>query len=57
MPTTDTSGCSLELLKEYRSRLIADVVSDKLDVREAAASLPDDEEEPEAMVALLPEFD
>ena len=40
MPTTDTSGCSLGLLNEYRTRLIADVVTGKLDVREAAASLP-----------------
>ena len=30
----------IELLKEYRTRLIADVVTGKLDVREAAAALP-----------------
>ncbi len=38
----------IELLQEYRTRLIADVVTCKLDVREAAAHLPDegDEEEP-----------
>ena len=38
----------VELVQEYRTRLIADVVSGKLDVREAAAQLPDedDEEEP-----------
>ena len=30
----------IELLKEYRTRLVADVVTGKLDVREAAASLP-----------------
>ena len=29
------------LLNEYRTRLIADVVTGKLDVREAAAELPD----------------
>lgn len=29
------------LLREYRTRLIADVVAGKLDVREAAAALPD----------------
>jgi type I restriction enzyme S subunit len=29
----------IELLREYRTRLIADVVTGKLDVREAAASL------------------
>jgi len=35
----------IELLREYRSRLIADVVTGKLDVREAAASLPREAEE------------
>ena len=29
----------IELLREYRTRLIADVVTGKLDVREAAAAL------------------
>jgi type I restriction enzyme S subunit len=38
----------IDLLREYRTRLIADVVTGKLDVREAAARLPDEEEpEPE----------
>ena len=32
----------IELLREYRTRLVADVVTGKLDVREAAASLPDE---------------
>ena len=32
----------IELLREYRTRLIADVVTGKLDVREAATSLPDE---------------
>ena len=32
----------IELLREYRSRLVADVVTGKLDVREAAARLPDE---------------
>ena len=38
----------IELLQEYRTRLIADVVTGKLDVRKAAALLPDeaDDEEP-----------
>ena len=38
----------IELLQEYRTRLIADVVTGKLDVREVAAQLPDEasEEEP-----------
>ena len=31
----------IDLLQEYRTRLIADVVTGKLDVREAAASLPE----------------
>ena len=37
----------IELLREYRIRLIANVVTGKLDVREAAARLPDEVEEPE----------
>jgi type I restriction enzyme S subunit len=44
-----------ELIHEYRTRLTADVVTGKLDVREAAAKLPDevdatpsDEEDPVA---------
>ncbi len=32
----------IDLLREYRTRLVADVVTGKLDVREAAASLPED---------------
>jgi type I restriction enzyme S subunit len=32
----------IQLLREYRTRLIADVVTGKLDVREAAARLPED---------------
>jgi len=32
----------IDLLREYRTRLVADVVTGKLDVREAAARLPDD---------------
>lgn len=35
-----------ELVGEYRARLIADVVTGKLDVREAAANLPDEPDEP-----------
>jgi type I restriction enzyme S subunit len=33
-------GKTVALLREYRTRLIADVVTGKLDVREAAAHLP-----------------
>ena len=32
----------IELLEEYRTRLIADVVTGKLDVRDAAAQLPEE---------------
>lgn len=32
----------IELLREYRTRLVADVVTGKLDVREAATRLPDE---------------
>jgi type I restriction enzyme S subunit len=39
----------ISLLREYRIRLIADVVTGKLDVREAAAKLPDEPEEPEPL--------
>lgn len=39
----------ISLLREYRTRLIADVVTGKIDVREAAASLPDEVEEPEVL--------
>jgi type I restriction enzyme S subunit len=38
------------LLREYRTRLIADVVTGKLDVRAAAAALPEAGEEPELLV-------
>ena len=33
----------IELLREYRIRLVADVVTGKLDVREAASRLPDED--------------
>ena len=35
----------IELIEEYRTRLIADVVTGKLDVREAAAGLPEEPDE------------
>ena len=37
----------LSFISEYRTRLIADVVTGKLDVREAAAALPEEPGEPE----------
>jgi type I restriction enzyme S subunit len=39
----------VSLLREYRNRLIADVVTGKFDVREAAKNLPDDTPEPEPL--------
>jgi type I restriction enzyme S subunit len=39
----------IELLNEYRTRLIADVVTGKLDVRQAAEHLPDESEDPEEL--------
>ena len=43
----DRARREINLLHEFRTRLIADVVTGKLDVREAAARLPDEAEEPE----------
>ena len=37
----DRTGHQIDLIHEYRTRLIADVVTGKLDVREAAATLPE----------------
>jgi type I restriction enzyme S subunit len=42
------ASAEISLLREYRTRLTADVVTGKLDVRGVAASLPDETEEPEA---------
>ena len=39
----------IDLLREYRTRLIADVVTGKLDVRAAAAKLPEETDEPEPL--------
>ena len=39
----------IELLQEYRTRLIADVVTGKIDVRETAAGLPDAVNTPEPL--------
>ena len=43
---TNQTRREIDLLHEYRTRLIADVITGKLDVREAAARLPDGEAEP-----------
>ena len=47
--TIDRTYREIVLLREYRTRLIADVVTGKLDVREAAARLPDEVEELEPL--------
>ena len=44
-----TSRRQIELINEYRTRLIADVVTGKLDVRDAAANLPDELDEDELL--------
>lgn len=43
------SVTELSLLREYRTRLVADVVTGKLDVREAAAGLPKEAGETESV--------
>jgi type I restriction enzyme S subunit len=43
----DRARREVDLLREYRTRLIADVVTGKLDVRVAAAGLPEEGEESE----------
>ena len=45
----DSTKRELEMVREYRTRLIADIVTGKLDVREAAARLPDEVGEPEPL--------
>jgi type I restriction enzyme S subunit len=45
------SAREIALLREFRTRLIADVVTGQLDVREAAARLPDETQEPEPLYA------
>ena len=47
--THDRARLEIDLLREYRTRLIADVVTGKFDVREAAARLPDEVEELEPL--------
>ena len=47
--TIDRAQREISLLSEYRTRLIADVVTGKVDVREAAARLPEEAGEPEAL--------
>jgi type I restriction enzyme S subunit len=42
----------IDLLREYRTRLVADVVTGKLDVRDAAIRLPAEVDETEEVIAL-----
>jgi len=49
MDSTDQVRREISLLREYRTRLISDVVTGKLDVREAAAHLPEETGEPEPL--------
>jgi type I restriction enzyme S subunit len=55
MASTDTAidraVQAIALLREYRTRLIADVVTGKLDVREAAAQLPDEDDHSDSVAA------
>lgn len=53
----DRANRQIALLQEYRTRLIADVVTGKLDVREAAAGLPDEPENLEPLDELEPDDD
>lgn len=61
--TANISTCLLkakseiDLLREFRTRLIADVVTGKLDVREAAAKLPTDKTDSELSEADIAEDD
>ena len=47
--TTDRLNREIALLREYRTRLVADVVTGKLDVRAAAARLPVETDAPEPL--------
>ena len=47
----------MELVQEYRTRLIADVVTGKLDVREAAAKLPDEADDQDPIGETAPLVD
>jgi len=47
--TASGAAREIDLLREYRTRLIADVVTGKLDVREAAVRLPQEAEDLEPL--------
>ena len=44
-----TSNQEISLFREYRTRLIVDVATGKLDVREAVANLPEEIDETEVL--------
>ena len=48
MPESTVHAYKSTSCREYRTRLVADVVTGKLDVREVAARLPNEVQEPEA---------
>ena len=47
--TISRAESEIGLLREYRTRLVTDIVTGKLDVREAASKLPDVASEPESL--------
>jgi type I restriction enzyme S subunit len=49
--------CEIERVLEYRTRLIADLITGKLDVREAAAGLPDESDELEPLDEAEPDME
>jgi type I restriction enzyme S subunit len=51
------AASEIDLLKEFRTRLIADIVTGKLDVKEAAARLPQDLDEREPLEESEPDSD
>jgi type I restriction enzyme S subunit len=53
----DKTEREITLLREYRTRLIADVVTGKLDVREVAAGLPEEELQEQPDVAAIYDAD
>ena len=55
--TRQTAFAQINLLREYRTRLIADVVTGKVDVRAAAANLPDEADDVQALHAVPEEDD
>ena len=48
----DRARRQIDLLQEYRTRLVADVVTGRLDVRGAVANLPDEADAPEPLEAV-----